>query len=353
MKQWLRSRTARWLASALVIGVVLVGLIATLGTGAARGVPVMDSAPPLTVDTGANPKAGLVDARMRNVRYQIDPDIVLTIKGLRGGLLPVGPKGLPVFDDPSSFAIQIQDAEIAIDTASLARLLTRYVFAYQGSPLHDLSVSIKDGELIQKGKLKKGLSFPFMMQGRLSVTPSGEIRVDPHKVEVLGMGVRKMMDLFGLELDDLVKNNRNHGVRIEEDVLYLNPGGMLPPPRLHGHLKAIRVEPGRLVQIFGTADSAVPAPLETATGTMDHYIYFRHSQLRFGKLTMQDVDMLIVNADSTAPVVFSLTRYHEQLVAGHHITTPKDGLVVYMPEPGKGERGKARGERGKTGGERR
>jgi hypothetical protein len=335
MKQWLNSPRVRWLAWALVIGVVLLVLIGTLGGGKARGVPVMDSAPPLSVEAADSHKAGLVDARMRNVRYQIDPDIVLTIRGLRGGLLPVGGEGLPVFDDPSSFALQIQDAEISIDTASLGRLLTRYVFAYKGSPLHDLSVSIKDGELIQKGKLKKGLSFPFMIQGRLSVTPQGEIRVDPHKVEVLGMGVRKMMDLFGLELDDLVKNNRNHGVRIEEDVLYLNPGGMLPPPRLRGHLRAIRIEPDRVVQVFGKADSAVPTPLETATGTLDNYIYFRHAQLRFGKLTMRDADMLILNADTTAPVAFSLTKYHDQLVAGHHITTPKDGLVVYMPDPGK------------------
>lgn len=62
-------------------------------------------------------------------------------------------------------------------------------------------------------------------------------------------------------------------------------------------------------------------------------MHFRHSRLRFGKLTMHDADMLILDPNPATPLEFSLDRYHEQLVAGYHLTTPADGLVVYMLSP--------------------
>jgi hypothetical protein len=291
----------------------------------------MPSPPPAGHDS-AEVRDGAVDASMRNVHYQVDPDIRLTITGLQGALLPTKGHNFPIFDDPTSFDLAITDGLITIDTASLGRLLTRHVFAYEGSALRDLRVSVKDGELVQKGRLKKGISLPFTIQARLSLTPEGEIRLDPHKVEVLGMGVRGFMDLLGLELDDLVKSNRVHGVRIVEDVVYLDPTKLLPPPRLRGKLREVRVEPGGVVQIFGRGADVVPAEQPTAEGPVRNYMYFRHARLRFGKLTMHDTDMLVVDREPATPFEFSLDRYHEQLVAGYHVTTPRDGLVVYMPD---------------------
>lgn len=61
-------------------------------------------------------------------------------------------------------------------------------------------------------------------------------------------------------------------------------------------------------------------------------MYFRKGILRFGKLTMTDADMLIIDDDVSDRFDFSLPRYFEQLVAGTHRTTPADGLVVHMPD---------------------
>lgn len=43
-------------------------------------------------------------------------------------------------------------------------------------------------------------------------------------------------------------------------------------------------------------------------------------------------DLTIVDADPGDWFDFFLGRYHEQLVAGTHRTTPEDGLVVWMPD---------------------
>ena len=59
---------------------------------------------------------------------------------------------------------------------------------------------------------------------------------------------------------------------------------------------------------------------------------FRGGTLRFGKLTMADADMLILDDDPSDRFDFSLPRYFAQLVAGVHRTTPADGLIVRMPD---------------------
>lgn len=323
--RWLPSRPV-WILAGFLSGVLTVTLIRRVDGDRARAEPAAEL-PPQPDTAAARPNAGgRVDAVMRNVRYQLDEDIALGIVALRGALLPAGDDSFPVFDDPASFAIEVIDGEIAIDTASLGRLLTRHVFAYEGSSLRDLSVSVKDGEIVQKGKLDKGISLPFTIQARLSVTPGGEIRLEPHKVEVLGLGVRRFMDLIGLELEDLVRSNRARGVRIEEDIVYLNPSALLPPPELRGRLRQVRVEPAGLIQVFGRGVDHVPRRKQV------NFMHFRHSRLRFGKLTMHDTDMLILDPDPGTPLEFSLDRYHEQLVAGYHVTTPTDGLVVYLPD---------------------
>jgi hypothetical protein len=321
----LPSRPA-WILAGFLAGTLTVTLIRRVDGDRAQAEPAAEL-PPKPDAEAARPNAGgRVDAVMRNVRYLVDEDIALGIVALRGALLPAGDDSFPVFDDPASFVIEVADGEVAIDTASLGRLLTRYVFAYEGSSLRDLRVSVKDGEIVQKGKLDKGIRLPFTIQSRLSVTPRGEIRLEPHKVEVLGMGVRRFMDLIGLELEDLVRSNRARGVRIEEDIVYLNPSALLPPPALRGRLRQVRVEPGGLVQVFGDGVDSVPRRKQT------NFMHFRHSRLRFGKLTMHDADMLILDPDPGTPLEFSLDRYHAQLVAGYHVTTGTDGLVVYLPD---------------------
>jgi hypothetical protein len=323
----------RWLLG--LAGAAVLLLILILLGGTRRPSPhavLMDSAPPLSPEAARAADSGRVDAQFRNVRYYVDEDIVLVVSGLRGGLLPTRKDSMPVFDDPSSFAIDIADAVIAIDTASLGRLLTRYVFAYEGSPLRGLHVSIRDGELEQSGRLHKLVSIPFRIRASASVTPQGEIRIHPNDVKVLGLSAEGLMKLFSLELDDLIKSNRNHGVRIDGNDIVLDPSGMLPPPRIRGRLTALRLEPSRIVQVFGRSDSAIVPARQYEAQSLPNYMYFRHAMVRFGKLTMLDTDMLIADADTTSAFEFSLDRYHEQLVAGFHQTTAADGLVVFMPD---------------------
>ena len=61
-------------------------------------------------------------------------------------------------------------------------------------------------------------------------------------------------------------------------------------------------------------------------------MFFRKGVLRFGKLTMDDTDLMIVDADPQDPFDFWLDRYNAQLVAGYSRNTVDHGLIVKMPD---------------------
>ncbi len=63
-----------------------------------------------------------------------------------------------------------------------------------------------------------------------------------------------------------------------------------------------------------------------------NYLYFRGGTLRFGKLTMADADMAIVDEEPKSPFDFSLKDYNAQLVAGYSRSTSSLGLVIHMPD---------------------
>lgn len=273
-----------------------------------------------------------VDAEMRNVDFHIDSGIVLHIARLRGALVPTVAGTPPAFDDKKSFTLVMHSGEIAIDTASLALVLNRHVFGYPGAPLRNLRLRTEGGQLVQSGTLRKGISMPFRIRANLTLMPDGRIRLHPTSVRVLGVGVTNVMDFFGVELANVIKVKAGRGASIEGNDFILDPEAILPPPQIRGHLTSIAVGDGEIRQTFGAKPGQDVSPLRTATARTPNYMYFRHGTLRFGKLTMVDADLLIVDDDPADIFDFSLDRYNDQLVAGYSKSTAALGLVVHMPD---------------------
>jgi len=63
-----------------------------------------------------------------------------------------------------------------------------------------------------------------------------------------------------------------------------------------------------------------------------NYLYFYGGSIRFGKLTMSDADMQLIDADPSTPFDFFPERYEDQLVAGYSRNTRRKGLQVFMPD---------------------
>jgi hypothetical protein len=318
--------------------------------GDSQAPPRKELPPVLARASEATP--GPVEAEMRHVLYRVDDRVVLQIGYLRGALLPTT-KAPPWFDDPSTFSIAVDSGEVEISPASLTALLNRYVFNYKGTPLKHLEVGIEDGQMVQKGTLHKVVDLPFTIRAELSVTDDGRLRLHPTSVKVLGIGVKGLMRTFGLELENLVKVQQGRGVEIVDNDFILAPSGLLPPPRIEGRLVAVRLLPDAIGQTFGGSTREGHAErLRASDPSARNYMFFRGRVLRFGKLTMDDADLQIVDGDPDDPFDFSLAHINQQLVAGSSHNLKDFGLVTTMPDYGdvlKKERERVALEKG-TGG---
>jgi hypothetical protein len=264
-----------------------------------------------------------VGIEMRNVRLHVAPDAVLEVKLLSGMLNSVSAHP-PVFDDQHSFTMTVTDGEMALDAASLTALVNR-AFDYKGSALSDLRVTFEDGHLLQKGTLKKGISVPFSIVAEVSATQDGLMHVHPLKVKTAGIPTTKLMSIFGVELDDILKGRPDRGFTFRDNELFLDPGKMLPAPETRGKLTKVFVRGDRLVQVFGRGAVAY------AKGS-GNYIWFRGGTIRFGRLTMSDTDLKLIDMDPKDPFDFFTARYNDQLVAGYSKNTPDHALRTYMPD---------------------
>lgn len=280
--------------------------------------PAKPQAPP------AKPRGITVGIEMRNVRLHVAADAILDVKWISGHLRSAS-AGPPVFDDQSSFEMEIDDAELGIDAASLTALVNR-AFDYKGAALSDVRVSFEGGSLVQHGKLKKGITVPFSIVASVAATPEGLMLMHPLKVKTAGIPSAKLMSMFGIELDEIVKSRPDRGITFKDNDLFLDPSKMLPPPETRGKLSKVFVRGDRLVQIFG---KGVTPAFAAGKG---NYIWFRGGSIRFGKLTMSEADLKLVDMDPKDPFDFYSEQYNKQLVAGYSKNTPDHALRTYMPD---------------------
>ncbi len=265
---------------------------------------------------------------MKNVDFHVDESIVLHIRSLRGRLLRTKNSVPPTFDDKSSFQIEIDSGEIAIDAPGLSGLMNRYVFAYRGAPLKNIEIRTEGDKIKQKGTLHKGIDVPFEVEGSLEPTPDGQIRFHTTGIRSAHVPVKGLMELLGIKMAKLINVNESRGVRIDKNDLILYPERIIPPPHIRGKVTAIRVEQDKIVQVFG----GKAEPLSPPDREAPNYMYFKGGALRFGKLTMTDADLEILDSDPQDPFDFYLDHYNTQLVAGYSKNRPNLGLTVHMPD---------------------
>jgi hypothetical protein len=319
------------------MGTLRFALVVLLAAGCSpqgRAQSAHQEGPPPALTRALQTSRGPVEAEMRHVLYHVDDRVILQIEYLRGALLPTRDEP-PWFDDPKSFSLAIDTGVVTISAASLSALLNDYVFNYDGSPLDNLTVTVDKGQLKQEGTLRKGIPLPFTIRAELSTTPDGRLRLHPTSVKVAGIGVKGLMRTFGIELENLIKVQRGRGVEISDNDFLLSPAGFLPPPRIEGRVTAVRVGDESIEQTFGGSKRPGRAqPLHPSDPSARNYMFYRGKVLRFGKLTMMDADLQIVDADPDDPFDFDLAHLNEQLVAGESHNQPDFGLVTVMPDYG-------------------
>jgi hypothetical protein len=327
----------------VIVGVcgVIVGAVIVSATGRLRAsakestaIPMAAPAPqpivqtvraPAAAEPGANER---VHIELRNVDLQLEGGLSLAVQRMQGLIESTVPGHEPVFDDPNSFSIKAESADVRMSLATLDRIMNERVFDYDGADVEKMHSKVKDGKLEQKGKLDKGVHIPFKVKGDLSVTDDGRIRFHGKSTKAVGIPVKPLMKLFGIEMDDMVKVKPGRGVEVVDNDFIIDPSLILPPPRILGRVTAVSLEGDELVLHMGGAEvkRTYEAPVSR------NHVYFHGGRIRFGKLSMHGADLELIDGDPRDPFKFSVPRYNEQLVAGYSKNTTDLGLRVYMPD---------------------
>jgi hypothetical protein len=281
---------------------------------------------------GGDGSVAPVQIEMKNVRLHTPGGVTLDVRDLRGSMISRWLGAPPVFDNQESYVLHLSSANISMDMDSLANLLNRHVLAYEGAPLKDVTVKPAGDRLELKGTLHKGIDVPFSSKASVSATADGRMRLHVESMKAIGIPTKGLMDIFGLELDSLVRLREGRGVVVEDNDIYVAPGDALPPPVIRGRLRRVAIVGDRLVQTFVSADGRRATALHPPSPHAPNYIYFGGGNIVFGKLTMKGADLQLIDQDPRDAFDFSPAEYNTQLVAGYSKNTPQRGLKTYMPD---------------------
>ena len=271
-----------------------------------------------------------VEIAMKNVMYHYTEPIAVHIIRLQGSLTPTKPGATVVFDDKNSFALVLASAEISISCNALAQVLNEDVFSASDAPIKDISIESQNNQLIIKGKLPQKANVTFETMGTVSADVDGRIRLHSDHIKAAHLPVKGLLDLLGIDLPRLIDVHKIHGITVDKDDIILDPEQILPPPYIRGKVTAVRIQGNEIIQTFGS-----PQPSNFAAKQPGNYMAFRHSDMQFGKLTMHDADLIMIDMDTRDPFDFFLDHYQDQLVGGYTKSTPQYGLRTYTRDYNK------------------
>lgn len=259
-----------------------------------------------------------VDPRLRVLLDELDADIVR-----QDASKPFNPA------DKAAYAIGLRHARARLEPASLEALLNGYVFGDKEAPLKDLKIGMKNGKLTLAGKLKKGIWLGFEMEGDVSATPDGRVRMVPGVIKSMGIRVDDLMKLVGLDLARLLKARQEKGVVIEGNEIVLDPAKMFPPPKLVGPVVGVKIENGLLALAF--RDGA-PRPLPAMPVKAPNWIALWGGSVSVNAVVAHDAKIQLVDANPADPFVYALDFYRESLEGGLVVAATDGHLLAYLPD---------------------
>jgi hypothetical protein len=272
------------------------------------------------------PTRGSVRLQVLNALFHVTDDVALTVTRLDAWMIP-RPGQVVSLDKKNSYTLRIESGETRMKASDLSALMNEYLLPHAKSPIKNLAITFEGGFIVMKGALHKGVDVPFESKGTILIADPTEIRVHFTQMTAAGVIHKGLMDFLGIKLSNVAQPKKQERFRIVGDDIILPIEALFPPPRISGRLTAVRIEGDWLVQVFGAPGARLKG-LPVATNA---YVYFRGGQVEFGKLTMNDVDLELLNEKPAPQFDFSLIHYYEQLQNGYTKSMPNLGLVVYMP----------------------
>jgi hypothetical protein len=259
-----------------------------------------------------------------NIMLRKGPDFRIYIAWIAGKMVRTKEQVDPTFDDADSFILQIDKGVIRANIGDICKYLN--ATAAKDSPLKNIEIQ-PEGERVKiHGTVKKVVPLPVELLGSVAATKQGLVRLHIDRISVLKVPVKGLLGTFDLKLSDLVRSTNVPGVTITGNDIVFDTEKLLPPPHIRGELTTVQVKVPDIEVIYGNAPND-----STQLAQWHNFLRFRNGAVGFGKLTMHNTDLTMIDAVNEPWFDLDLVNYQNQLVNGYTRMTAQAGLEIYMP----------------------
>jgi hypothetical protein len=157
--------------------------------------------------------------------------------------------------DGKKAVVTILDGTALLTDDAITRLLTSHLGS--DSKIRDLQVSTEAGRVTIKGKTHKGIDLGFQIEGTVSATPEGLVKLQISDESLAHLPKGLSQDL-GMDVRKMVPSNAGKGIKAEKNSLSFDPDLLWGLP-IHGHVTKATLEKRGLVLLFANDQAAAPA----------------------------------------------------------------------------------------------
>jgi hypothetical protein len=261
-----------------------------------------------------------------NLMLRKGPNFRIYVRWLNGEMVRTNKNANPSFDDPESFVLEVQRGIIHANIGDISNYLNSGAVA--GSPLSNISLTGNGHQVSVHGTIHKlHIPLPIGLDGTISPAPGGRIHLHVDKLSVLKLPVKGLLGDFHVSIADLMGKTAVAGIDASENDLYFDTQKLLPAPHIHGILTRVQVKNPDIEVMYGDAQNDA-----TRTEEWHNFLALKGGSVDFGKLTMHNVDLIMIDASKDAWFDLDLVNYQAQVVNGYTRVTPQAGLEIFMPD---------------------
>ncbi|AOK16444.1 hypothetical protein WT26_10700 [Burkholderia cepacia] len=267
---------------------------------------------------------------LRDVDFRIVNNLGFFIHQLSATLVPTQAGAPIVFDDPTSFEIDVHEGTVTLDNAKLTALFNTYIFGYRNAPLRKLAVSAGDGVIHLQGEMQRDGWVPFSLTGTLAIRDGNQLVFHPTGVRVSGINAQPVMRAANVKMADLLKV-QTPIAQLAGDDLVMSVDKLMPPPRLKLTITAVRVTPAGLDLKL---DDGTRAGFAMPANAPQQAMYIRGGDAKFMRSMPMNADILIGPVDPAKrdqTFVFDLYHYRDQVSAGYFNFDESGAMAIRMP----------------------
>lgn len=262
------------------------------------------SSPAITSKSFEDPVQNMTTVKAQNLLFKVEQDGIsmgVKVPYFSADIYDKTPKDPLKFDEFTSLNLKVKNAYLQANDVELSNTV-KTVIQKKTDIINDIDITFNPNNQVNADlKIKKLLNFKVKIEGKLDTNPiNNMMSYTPTKINVAGIPVKKMLDVLGLEIGEIVKiGNPSGSYFTSGKSIYFKPTEFIDSPKIEGHITGVQTSFGKISLMVGDSN-VVSAPLHGS----NNYVNIKGGNVDFKGFNLHDADVTL--ADKTPENDFDL-----------------------------------------------